>query len=55
MVAALFQFILIVLNLAYNKKKLYKTQDYSSGDILNFYFLEKDLGRVSLPHFVHDF
>ena len=40
-----------VLNLAYNKNKLYKTLDYWSGDTLNFDFLEKGLEKVSLLHF----
>ena len=45
----------MVLNLAYNKSKLYKTLGYCSRDRLNFDFLEKGLGRVSPPHFVYDF
>ena len=36
----------IVLNLAYNKNKLYKTWDYWSRDMLNFNFSEKGLGLV---------
>ena len=47
--------MLIALNLAYNKNTLYKTLDYWSTDMLNFDFLEKDLGIVSSPHFVYDF
>ena len=35
--------------------KLYKTLDYWSRDTLNFYFVEKGLGIVSLSHFVYDF
>ena len=50
-----FQYISIALNLAYNKKKLYKYLDYWSRDMLNFYFLENGLGQVSPPHFVHNF
>ena len=46
--------ISIALNLAYNKSKLYKTLDYRSRDMLNFDFLEKDLGIVSPPCFVYD-
>ena len=52
---AQFQYILMILNLAYNKSKLYKTLDYWSWDMLNFSFLEKGLGIVSPPHFVYDF
>ena len=33
----------ILINLAYNKSKLYKTLDYLSRDILNFDFLEMGL------------
>ena len=40
---AQFQYLLIVLNLAYNKNKPYKTLDYWSRDMLNFDFLEKGL------------
>ena len=36
--AAQFQYILVALNLAYNKDKLYKTLDYWSGDIPKFVF-----------------
>ena len=52
---AWFQFIWITLNLAYNKKKLHKSLDYSSRDMLNFDFFEKGLGIVSPPHFSYDF
>ena len=52
---AQFQYILMILNLAYNKSKLYKTLDYWSWDMLNFSFLEKGLGIVSPPHFVYIF
>ena len=53
--AASFQYILIALNLAYNKNKLYKTLGYWSRGMLNFNFSEKGLGIVSPSHFVHDF
>ena len=36
----------------WNKK--YITLEYWSRDIIDFDFLEKDLGVVSLPHFVYD-
>ena len=32
-----------------------KTVDYCSGDMLNFNFLEKGLGLVSLSHIKYDF
>ena len=35
--------------------KTNKTLDYWSKDMLNFDFLEKVLGTISLPHFVYDF
>ena len=38
----------MVLNLVYNKKKLDKTLDYLSRDIVSFNFLEKGLGIVTL-------
>ena len=43
--------------LAYNQKKLRKTLYYFilSRDMLNFEFIEKGLGTVSPPHFVHNF
>ena len=50
-----FQHTSIALNLAYSKNKLYKTLDYWFRNILNFNFLEKDIGIVSPPHFVYDF
>ena len=37
------------------KKKLYKTLDYWSRDMLNFNFPEKCLGLASPPHFVYNF
>ena len=36
--ASSFQYILIALNLGYNKNKLYETLDYWSRDMLNFNF-----------------
>ena len=53
--AVLFQSLSIVLNLATNKNKIYKDFEYWSRNMLNFDFLEKGLGIVSPPHFVHDF
>ena len=53
--ATYFQYISIVLNLAHNKSKMYKTLDHWSRDMLNFNFSEKSLGLVSPRHFVHDF
>ena len=38
-----------------SKSKLYKTLYCHSRDIINFNFLEKDLGLVSWPYFVYDF
>ena len=48
-------YILIAINLPYNKNKLCEMLDYWSRDMLNFNFLEKGLGIVSPPHFVYDF
>ena len=45
----------MVINLAYNKNKLYKVSDYRSRDMFNFDFLEKGQGIVSPPYFVNDF
>ena len=45
----------ICLDIPHNKNKLYKTLDYLSRDMLNFDFLEKGVGVVSPPYFVHDF
>ena len=45
----------IALNLPYNKKKLYKTSEYASRDMLNFNFSEKGLGLVFPPHFEYNF
>ena len=52
---ALFQYISMAQNLAYNIDKLYKTLDYWSKNMRNFYFLEKGVGIVSVLHFVYDF
>ena len=38
-----------------NQNKIYKILEYWSWDQLNFDFLEKGLGIVSLSHFVYDF
>ena len=54
-VCSLVSIILIALNLAYNKNELYTTLNYWFRDMLNFNFLEKSLGPVSLPLFVYDF
>ena len=40
--------------LAYNKRKLYKTLDYWSRDMLYFDFSEKGLGLVSPSYFAYD-
>ena len=53
--AAWFHYISIALKLAYNRNKLFKTLHYWPRDILNFDFLGKGLGIVSLPNFVYDF
>ena len=50
-----FQYISTVLNLTYNKNKLFKTLDYWSSDMLNLDFGEKGLGMVPPPHFAYDF
>ena len=52
--AAYFQSLLIALNLPSNLNKIYETLEYWSRNILNFYFLEKGVGIVSLPHFVYN-
>ena len=52
-VKAQFRYILMALNMSYNKSKLYKTLELR--DILNINFLQKDLGLVSQAHFVYDF
>ena len=53
--AALLHYILIAVNLAYNKNKMYKTLDYWSRDMFNLNFLKKGLEIVSSPYFVYDF
>ena len=45
----------MVLNLEFDKNKLYKTLRDWSRDMLNCNFQKKGLGLVSLPHFVYDF
>ena len=54
-----FQYIMVVLDLDVHYKsvqyKLHKISDCWFRDMLNFDFLKKDLGLVSLPHFVYDF
>ena len=52
--AAYFQFILIALNLAYNKSKQHKNLGYWSRDILKFDILEEGPEIVSLPKFEYD-
>ena len=52
---AWFHYISIVFKLAYNRNKLFKTLHYWSRDMLNFDFLDKDLGIVSPAHCVYDF
>ena len=52
---AWFYYILIALKLVYNKNKLFKTLHYWPRDILNFDFLDKVLGKVSLTQFAYDF
>ena len=54
MVCSLVSITFIVLNLASNKT-IHKTLEYWSRDMLNFGFLEKGLGIVSLLHFVYNF
>ena len=53
--AAWFHCISIVLKLAYNRNKLFKTLHFYLRDMLNFDFLDKGLGIVSPGHFVYDF
>ena len=52
MSAAKFQYILIALNVRFNKNK---TLGYLFRDMLIFNFPEKGLGLVSPPYFVYDF
>ena len=44
--AASFHYISIAQNSVYNKNKLYKTYEYLSRDMLNFYFLSQTLRCV---------
>ena len=53
--AAWFQYISIVLNLAYYENKQIKNLGYWPRNILDFGLLEKGLGIVSPLHFAHDF
>ena len=53
--AAWFCYILIALKLVCNRNKLVKTLHSWSRDMLNFDFLGKGQGIVSLAHFVYDF
>ena len=53
--AASFQYIMIALNLAYYKNKLYKPLDYWWRDMLDFDFLGKGLGIVAPQNFAHIF
>ena len=53
--AAWFHYISIVLKLAYNRNKLFKTLHYWSRDMLNFDYLDKGLRIVSPAHFGYDF
>ena len=45
----------MVLNLAYDKNKLYETLDFWSRDMLNFDLLERGVEIVPPPHFGYDF
>ena len=47
--------LILNLNLRYDKNKLYGNLDYWSRDLLNFSFLEKGLGIVFPSHFMYDF
>ena len=49
-----FQNVLIVLNLAYYKNKLYETSEYWSRHMLNFDILDKGAEKVSPSHFMYD-
>ena len=53
--AAWFHYISIALKLACNKNNLFKTLHNWSKDMLNFDFLDQDLGIDLAPHFVYDF
>ena len=48
-----FQYVSIVLNLVYDKRKLYKTFDYWSKDVLNFDLLGKVLEIISPSQFAN--
>ena len=50
-----FDYMSLVLKLAYKRNKLFKTWHSWSRDILNFDFLDKGLGIVSSAYFVYDF
>ena len=52
---AWFYYISIALKLASNRSKLFKNIHCWSRDVLNFGFLDEDLGKVSDAHFVYDF
>ena len=52
---AWFHYISIVLKSAYNRNKQFKGSHYWSRVMLNFGFLDKGLGIISLAHFVYDF
>ena len=45
----------MVLNLAYDKNKLYETLDFWSRDMVNFDLLERGVEIVPQPHFGYDF
>ena len=45
-----FQYNVKTLHLADNENKLHEALDYWSRDMLNFDFLEKSQGIISLPH-----
>ena len=49
-----FQNVVIVLNLAYNKNKLYETLEYWSRHMVNFDILDKGAEKVSPSHFMYD-
>ena len=49
------RFKIIALYLVFRENKVYETLYYESRDMLDFDFLEKGLGIVSLPHFKNNF
>ena len=53
--AAWSHYISIVLKLAYNRNKLFKSLYYWSRDMLNFDILDEALGIISPAHFLYDF